>query len=391
MLVKFENIREMVNLTRVSARRERNRLLLGVIATSLIFVVSITAQSLSVRTKYQNGDFSLVYKNRPAAILTSAEDFTVVQIAAHDLAADVERVTGKRPTNVTDIGRAGRQAVIIGTLGKCHFVDDLVKAKKIDVSGIRNKWETFTIATVKDPFPNIRAALVIAGSDRRGTAYGVYEMSQMIGVSPWYWWADVTPEHKNNLIISPGVKYGHEPSVKYRGIFLNDEDWGLQPWAAKTFEPETGNIGPKTYAKIFELMLRLKANTLWPAMHEVTRPFNSISANRQIADDYAIVMGSSHAEPMLRNNVGEWTANKDSRPWLSLRTTPSAPPLPATVSLRCTRNAPSDGLSLARSASSTPPWEKPSSGRADPRTQRRSCSCPARRRARSCGRRTSAR
>jgi len=220
-------------------------------------------------------------------------------------------VTGKRPTNVTDMGRAGRQAVIIGTLGKCHFVDDLVKAKKIDVSGIRNKWETFTIATVKDPFPNLESALVIAGSDRRGTAYGVYEMSQMIGVSPWYWWADVTPEHKNNLIISPGVMYSHEPSVKYRGIFLNDEDWGLQPWAAKTFEPETGNLGPKTYAKIFELMLRLKANTVWPAMHEVTRPFNSISANRQIADDYAIVMGSSHAEPMLRNNVGEWTENKD--------------------------------------------------------------------------------
>jgi len=311
MLVKFENIREMVNLTQVSARRERNRLLLGVIATSVIFVVSITAQSLSVRTKYQNGDFSLVYKNKPAAILTSREDFTVVQIAAHDLAADVERVTGKRPTNVTDMGRTGRQAVIIGTLGKCHFVDDLVKAKKIDVSGIRNKWETFTIATVKDPFPNVGSALVIAGSDRRGTAYGIYEMSQMIGVSPWYWWADVTPEHKNNLIISPGVMYSHEPSVKYRGIFLNDEDWGLQPWAAKTFEPETGNLGPKTYAKIFELMLRLKANTVWPAMHEVTRPFNSISANRQIADDYAIVMGSSHAEPMLRNNVGEWTANKD--------------------------------------------------------------------------------
>jgi hypothetical protein len=90
------------------------------------------------------------------------------------------------------------------------------------------------------------------------------------------------------------------PSVKYRGIFINDEDWGLQPWAAKTFEPETGDIGPKTYAKVFELLLRLKANTLWPAMHEVTRPFNSIPANRQVADDYAIVMGSSHAEPMLR-------------------------------------------------------------------------------------------
>jgi hypothetical protein len=132
-----------------------------------------------------------------------------------------------------------------------------------------------------------------------------------------YWWADVTPEKKTSLIISPGVKYGGEPSVKYRGIFLNDEDWGLQPWAAKTFEPETGDIGPKTYAKIFELLLRLKANTLWPAMHEVTKPFNLIPGNAQMADDYAIVMGSSHAEPMLRNNVGEWKAAKDNYNFIS--------------------------------------------------------------------------
>ena len=107
------------------------------------------------------------------------------------------------------------------------------------------------------------------------------------------------------------MEFGGEPSVRYRGIFLNDEDWGLEPWAAKTFEPETGSIGPKTYAKLFELLLRLKANTVWPAMHEVTRPFNSIPENRKIADDYAIVMGSSHAEPLLRNNVGEWRAAKD--------------------------------------------------------------------------------
>ena len=151
---------------------------------------------------------------------------------------------------------------------------------------------------------------VIVGSDRRGTAYGAFELSKMLGVSPWVWWADVLPEKRKNLSVSAKNIVGKEPSVKYRGIFLNDEDWGLQPWAAKTFEPEVGNIGPKTYAKIFELLLRLKANTCWSAMHEVTGPFNFIEGNAQVADDYAIIMGSSHTEPMLRNNVGEWKDDK---------------------------------------------------------------------------------
>jgi hypothetical protein len=134
----------------------------------------------------------------------------------------------------------------------------------------------------------------------------VYELSQAIGVSPWHWWADVAPAHRDALFVAAGTHRFGPPSVKYRGIFINDEDWGLQPWAAQTFEPEHGGIGPKTYAKVFELLLRLKANTLWPAMHACSKPFNSFPENAALADDYAIVMGSSHAEPMLRNNVSEW-------------------------------------------------------------------------------------
>lgn len=277
----------------------------------LILTLSISAQNVSVKSKYQMGDFKLVYNGTVADLLVSPDDFKVVQIAAGDLASDIERVAGKKPTIATEPRRSIQTAVIIGTLGKSLIIESIVQNGKFDVSQIRGKWESYLIATVKNPLPNIENALVIIGSDRRGTAFGVYELSQMIGVSPWYWWADVTPERKADLIVSEGTKFGGEPSVKYRGIFLNDEDWGLQPWAAKTFEAETGDIGPKTYAKIFELLLRLKANTVWPAMHEVTRPFNSIPASRQVADDYAIVMGSSHAEPMLRNNVGEWKANKD--------------------------------------------------------------------------------
>ena len=278
----------------------------------LSFVIPVASQPLSLRSQFRSGDFPLVRSGNATPIIVSTEDFKVAQIAAADLATDIEKVTGKKPILRTDTKAQIDNAVIIGTLDKSPLVNAIVQSGKVDASSIRGKWESYIIATVERPLPNIRTALLIIGSDRRGTAFGVYELSQMIGVSPWHWWADATPERKANLVFSRGEIISHEPSVKYRGIFINDEDWGLQPWAAKTFEPETGDIGPKTYAKVFELLLRLKANTLWPAMHEVTKPFNSIPANRQVADDYAIVMGSSHAEPMLRNNVGEWKTDKDA-------------------------------------------------------------------------------
>lgn len=132
------------------------------------------------------------------------------------------------------------------------------------------------------------------------------DLSRAIGISAWEWWADVTPRHAARLVVDGRRLLSDAPSVQYRGIFLNDEDWGLQPWAAKTYEPEIGDIGPKTYARIFELMWRLKANLIWPAMHESTKPFYQIPGNAEMAKAYAIVVGTSHAEPMLRNNVREW-------------------------------------------------------------------------------------
>ncbi len=291
-------------------RRKGEFWLLG-IASFLIFVSSIFGQEISVKNKLSKGDFPLVSNNQTADIYVSNEDFKVVKIAANGFASDVERVANTKPKIKDAIEKLTKNVVIIGTLNKNALIESLIKDKKLDVSLIQNKWESFIIATIKNPFPNVENALIIAGSDRRGAAFGVYEMSQKIGVSPWVWWADVAPEKRENLFISKGKLVSDEPSVKYRGIFLNDEDWGLQPWAAKNFEPETGNIGPRTYAKIFELLLRLKANTCWSAMHEVTKPFNEIAGNAQTADDYAIVMGSSHAEPMLRNNVGEWKADKE--------------------------------------------------------------------------------
>ncbi len=235
-----------------------------------------------------------------ARVVTAPGDHEVVRIAAADLTSDLRRVTGATTANGTQIW--------LGTLGRNAAIDRLVRRGRLDVSKLRGAWESFVIATVDDPAPGVPAALVIVGSDRRGTAFGAYELSRAIGVSPWHWWADVTPEHHAAIFAAAGLHRFGPPSVRYRGIFLNDEDWGLQPWAAGTFEREAGTIGPKTYAKLFELMLRLKANLVWPAMHKVTTPFNANPENARLADRYAIVMGSSHAEPMLRNNVGEWTA-----------------------------------------------------------------------------------
>ena len=264
-------------------------------------------------------DFPLAARNGAAIIAFSPEDAKVVAIAARDLAADIERVTGHKTAVQSGAAALRGPAVLIGTLGSSPLIDALAASGKLDVRQLRGAWESFVITSVERPLPGVARALVIAGSDRRGTAFGVYELSQAIGVSPWHWWADVAPEKKAALYVRAGTRRFGPPSVKYRGMFINDEDWGLQPWAARTFEPENGGIGPKTYGRVFELLLRLKANTLWPGMHPTTPAFNSLPGNAPLADDYAIVMGSSHAEPMLRNNVGEWKAPADDYNYLTNR------------------------------------------------------------------------
>lgn len=291
----------------------------GLLAVSLFLADRASAAADWVDTDGAAEGFELVDRTGAAAIAFDADDFEVVSIACHDLAADVARVTGEHPMITSSLDPPADRIVIAGTIGHSRWVDRLIDAGSIDVSAVKGKWETFLITTVAAPFPGAESALVIAGSDRRGTAYGVYELSQAIGVSPWYWWADVAPPHFDLLTIREGTRVLGPPSVKYRGIFINDEDWGLQPWAAKTFDPEEGDIGPKVYRHVFELLLRLKANTLWPAMHKCTRPFNSFPENAALADRYAIVMGSSHAEPMLRNNVGEWTAPAHDYNYISNR------------------------------------------------------------------------
>ena len=255
----------------------------------------------------------LVVNGTTADVYVDPNDFKLASIAAGLLCDDVNRVSGLKPNLKHEAAELGRQAVIVGTIGHSALIDQMAAAGKISIAPIAGRWETYAIQVVEHPLPNVDSALVIAGSDRRATAYGVFDLSQAIGVSPWYWWADVTPVHQDTLIINTGSAIEGPPSVKYRGIFINDEDWGLEPWAAKTFEPEQGNIGPKTYAKVFELILRLRGNYLWPAMHPVSTEFARIPANITLADDWGIVMGASHTEAMNRNNV-LWP-REGSGPW----------------------------------------------------------------------------
>ena len=150
--------------------------------------------------------------------------------------------------------------------------------------------------------------LYIKGSDDHGLAYGILEVSRLLGVSPWEWWADAKPKHLDSFSLKDGYQNAQAPSVEFRGIFINDEDWGLMPWSSKTYEPSNikGHIGPKTNARIFELLLRLRANTYWPAMHECTRPFFLTEGNREVAREYGIYIGGSHCEPMASSTAGEW-------------------------------------------------------------------------------------
>jgi len=253
--------------------------------------------------------FPLVSGNRAAPIVVDSNSAEVVHVVAEMLASDIEMVSGLKPEVKRTVAKPDSPLVILGTLGSKGLVDDLIKRGKLKTDGIKGQWESFLVQVVSDPFPGVPSALVVVGSDRRGTAYGALSISERIGVSPWIWWADVPPKPMKTIILSGGMTQG-PPSVKYRGIFINDEDWGLKPWAAKTFEPEKNDIGPKTYAKICELLLRLRGNYLWPAMHECTGAFNQHPENKLVADRCAIVMGSSHCEQMLRNNVSEWPKDR---------------------------------------------------------------------------------
>ena len=269
------------------------------------FIVSSYSQLVLADRQQGQDIFPIVASASNAVVCYDKSDAEVVKKSAKLFVEDVERVTGKRLKAKEKIS-SDRNIVLVGTIGKNRYIDQLVARNKLDISQIKHGWEQYVITIVNNPFAGVEKALVIAGCDRRGTSYGLFSISETIGVSPWYWWADAPVIKKKNLCLQVSPIVSKAPSIKYRGIFINDEDWGLKPWASKTFEPETGDIGPKTYAKICELLLRLKANYLCPAMHSCTKAFNHYPKNKLVADSFAIVMGSVHCEPLLFNNASEW-------------------------------------------------------------------------------------
>ncbi|MDZ7260662.1 MAG: glycosyl hydrolase 115 family protein [candidate division KSB1 bacterium] len=273
-------------------------------------------QARYVERVFSKDSFVLAQKDQLATLYVDSLDYPGVIRAVKDLQADLARVTGRTPTVTHQQAGLGKNVVIIGTIEKSSIMERLIRDGKVEVDQIAGTWESFLIQVVPNPLPGVEKALIIAGSDKRGTIYGIYDLSEQIGVSPWYWWADVPVEHKDALFVKAGRYLQGEPAVKYRGIFLNDEAPSLTGWVKEKF----GNYNHQFYVKVFELLLRLKANYLWPAMWN--NAFNAEdSLNPRLADEYGIVMGTSHHEPMMRawkewewrgHGKGSWDYSKNA-------------------------------------------------------------------------------
>ena len=275
----------------------------------LYLVLSLVIQPcLSQINSLNTNSFKIFSEGNISSIAYDVNGSSLDSIVAFLLAKDIEHLTGKQPEILTDATHIKSNCIFIGELNS-SFIKEILKDAMPKKDFLLQK-ESYYKKVISNPFSKENKLFIIAGTDPRGTAFGVFDLSKQLGVSPWYWWADVPILKKETLIIDQEDFYSKQPTVEFRGIFLNDEDWGLQPWAANTFEPEVGDIAAKTYSKIFELLLRLKANTIWPAMHPCTKAFFHYPDNIKTAEQYHIVVGSSHAEPMLRNNVDEW--KKDS-------------------------------------------------------------------------------
>ncbi|MDD3167765.1 MAG: glycosyl hydrolase 115 family protein, partial [Bacteroidales bacterium] len=224
----------------------------------LIYVTSVFgSETYRIPAEYvlfkeSNQAFEVVGQ-QVATICVDPTDWKGVRRAVSDLSQDIFRVTGRK-SDVVELDKVRKGSILVGTIGKSVLIDQLIRDGKLDVSTIKGQWESFLIQTIDD-------CLVIAGSDKRGTIYGIYDVSERIGVSPWYWWADVPVQKRKEIYVKNGLYIQDSPKVKYRGIFINDEEPSFGGWARTKF----GGINSKMYAHMFELLLRLKANYLWPA------------------------------------------------------------------------------------------------------------------------------
>jgi len=269
---------------------------------SILLFCLLMASAVSAKSKpfvlVENGKASPVFLTCPTS---------PVQQAAKLLVGDIQTVTGITPVvNENRISLKKRPfAVVVGIPGTSKLFDSILKKNKINVSSLIGTWEAYRLQVVKS---GKNSLMLVIGSDDLGTAYGLLEISRRIGVSPWVWWADAAPLKKTSLTFPADFRFEDKPSVRYRGIFLNDEDFSLMPWATETLDPKSakGAIGPLAYERIFQLLLRLRANVIWPAMHNCTVAFYAVPGNAEMAAKYGINVATSHCEPLMRNNVGEW-------------------------------------------------------------------------------------
>lgn len=254
---------------------------------------------------HNEGEF--VWYNGKQAITYSVSKSVspVVTIALDMFTGDMKQVTGVLPQKT----HTGNTAIKIVQLDKNRSALKELLKQDVPVDSLMSKKDAFFIKVTES---SNEKQLLVVGSDGRGTAYGILELSRLAGVSPWVWWGDVTPIKKNQLTLPADYTTFQNPSVEYRGIFLNDEDWSLQPWSWKNFEPSDtkGRIGARTYKEIFKLLMRLRANAIWPGMHGITTPFYFVPGAKEAADSCGIVIGTSHCEPLMRNNVGEWKVSE---------------------------------------------------------------------------------
>lgn len=259
----------------------------------LLFIVFLCGIASSYAVQWFDGSVSVRYN-------VVGKLAPVARIALDMFEEDMEMVTGKRAyqheVSKIDIYELDKMT---------RYQQEMLKRTGMVPERLLKEPDSYVVGVY-------RGHIYVIGNNGRGTAYGILELSRQAGVSPWVWWADAKPERKKELYMMSDFKIFESPSVKYRGIFLNDEDWSTREWAHKSavLQEPAGTIGPKTYRKFFELMLRLRANTLWPAMHSGTKAFFTVGGNRELADSFGIFIGTSHCEPLLRNNVDEWDVNK---------------------------------------------------------------------------------
>lgn len=249
------------------------------------------------------GDFPIVGTDANAVFIVDANDAEVVTTVARCVINDIKTITGKQ-LGMRNTLNSGDLPIIAGTIGQSAILDSFIADGKVDTTGLTGVWEAYALQLVQNPTEGISQALVIMGGTPRGTAYGLFEISRRIGVSPYVWWADVEPAPMSCIFVQGDRTNVEKPSVQYRGLFINDEDWAMLPWAKRTIDATYNNIGPRTYEKVMELLLRLRANCLWPAKHGSSRAFWSLEENKRLAKAWAIVMSSG--DSMLRDNLWEW-------------------------------------------------------------------------------------